>query len=340
MQLILDRIRDLEAHNRELTTRLSLRESVPPSPTPRKDNDLPKVAQPDLFRGDMDKLNAFLTQVTTVFESQPSRYSEETSKVAYVASYLRDGASEWYQVLRRDTHKDEEKTKILSSYSEFQRALRESFGDPDELATAERELENLRQSDFETCAEYARAFKRISPILELGQNALRLAFYRGLDERLKAEFARLPRIGQVNALIAKAIELDNALSAYEKEKSDGRLLRKAQDLIKSGGVTDTRGRATSQTSNSNSHPRSARANNTNISRNKQAPEAAQVTTSVHATNPPVQLLSQAERDKRKNESLCYGCGKPGHIRRDCRTNPLQPRVPEIKVSMTEGDSKN
>jgi hypothetical protein len=41
-------------------------------------------------------------------------------------------------------------------------------------------------------------------------------------------------------------------------------------------------------------------------------------------------LSNEERERRRKEKLCFRCGKPGHMSKDCRKNPGKGKQQEKK----------
>ena len=56
----------------------------------------PKMADPDFFKGNCTKAQAFLLQLRLVFKAQPSCYGSGEAKVAYAASCLHGMALSWF----------------------------------------------------------------------------------------------------------------------------------------------------------------------------------------------------------------------------------------------------
>ncbi|KAJ8099525.1 hypothetical protein POJ06DRAFT_198052, partial [Lipomyces tetrasporus] len=98
-----------------------------------------KAADPEFFHGNRRKLREFCAQLTIKFVTNPELFPSETSKIGYAASYLRGHAFSLYASM---IHDGEMPFKL---FSDFQKFLEYSFGDPDSRTTAEHELHNLRQ---------------------------------------------------------------------------------------------------------------------------------------------------------------------------------------------------
>ena len=80
---------------------------------------------------------------TTTFDtnSDPTRYQNNSSKVAYAASYLFGSAKDWFQL-----HINEHTGTIdFNTCADFVSNLQAAFVDPDVRATAKRKLKALKQ---------------------------------------------------------------------------------------------------------------------------------------------------------------------------------------------------
>ena len=84
----------------------------------------PKIASPEYYGGQRNKLPSFITQVTMVITLQPSRFPSEISKVIYTGSFLRDTAFLWFQPYVTA----EPQPSFMLSFKEFCKELQTTFG--------------------------------------------------------------------------------------------------------------------------------------------------------------------------------------------------------------------
>jgi len=76
-----------------------------------------KIADPEFFLGQKEKLRPFLNQLSMVFSLQGSYFNTDKTKVIYAASFLRDIAFEWFQPYL------EKNDEILYNYKSFSMEL-------------------------------------------------------------------------------------------------------------------------------------------------------------------------------------------------------------------------
>ena len=113
-----------------------------------------KISEPQHFDGNRSKLRAFLMQVGTHFNANPSMYATSGQKVAFISSYLTGTAQSWFLPLY------EKNSPLLNDYEAFVAKMRSAFSETDEIRKAENQLRKLRRhgsvttyaSDFEVLA--------------------------------------------------------------------------------------------------------------------------------------------------------------------------------------------
>ena len=87
-----------------------------------------------------------------------------------IASFLKEDALTWFEPIMRDFIEndkedwDEDIKKFCEDYNEFEQALKEAFGNPDEEREAERRLQNLRQT--KAASTYAAKFRQLTSKLD------------------------------------------------------------------------------------------------------------------------------------------------------------------------------
>ena len=196
-----------------------------PPPTILRTSE-PKVNQPDTFTGTRSKVNSFISQLDIYFTLRPSQFSSDIEKIFFAASYLRDSAFHWFEPQLRllTAHAsgslDSLPETVVKTYSDFRTTLRATFGDIDEIATAERQLKSLRQTT--SASFYTTEFQRIVSHLQWDKEALMFFYYNGLKDNLKDELARDEKPSNLNELIEKSIKIDNRLFERKRERDFGK----------------------------------------------------------------------------------------------------------------------
>ena len=139
--------------------------------------------------------------------TQPKKFQTEKQKVLYAGSILRGDAFNW---LEPYLHPKENGTVVpwQESFELFVAELVTHWGDPDEVATAERKLTNLRQTG--SAAAYTAEFRRFAYIAKWDESALCHHYYHGLKDFIKDEICKIAsRPDNLEELISFAIRCDN-----------------------------------------------------------------------------------------------------------------------------------
>lgn len=273
----------------------------------------PKVSSPEYFSGQRNKVTTFITQVKMVIGLQPSRFPTENSKVLYAASYLRDTAFLWFQPYLAA----ENPPAWLDDFNAFCKELRAMFGDPDEVATAERHLYNLRQRG--SASSYVADFTRYAAIVSWKDEALCAQFYRGLKDTIKDELARTEKPKDLKTLKDIAVRIDTRL--FERHLERDRSSTKSLDnryVPRNPNFKTTITKATFT-------PRPAF---------RQDYDKRDHLQMGFNTKPPNNKfrgkIPNAEYERRKREGLCLYCGGKGHTVHHCPVAP--PSRPQFKSS--------
>jgi hypothetical protein len=180
-----------------------------------------KAPRPEPYDGNREGVQAFITQMDAYLMVNRASMTQEFEKVLCVGGLLKGRAAEWWEPTLRDfldhradaTTRKPETNNLFRDVKNFFKALRETFGNPDEQRTAERQLISLRQKG--STGTYAAEFKRISAKLDLGEHALMIYFYGGLRDNVKDELSKEDRPDTLHEYIADAIRIDNRL--YERQ---------------------------------------------------------------------------------------------------------------------------
>lgn len=280
----------------------------------------PKVAQPEYFHGQRNKLSTFMTQVKMVIALQPSRFPSELSKIIYTGSFLRDTAFLWFQPHVAATPPP----TFMTTFELFCRELKGTFGDPDEVATAERQLYNIRQRG--SVASYVADFMRHATLVHWNDEAKSAQFYRGLKDVIKDELARSSKPHDFKELQDRAIRIDTRLFERQLEKGE-RYTNADRAEYRSSHPS----RQTQRDNHIHARPEYRTAPNNNT-RNDYQPRSAPQQHIRSSFTPNVNnttrrgRLTPAEYQRRKDDNLCLYCGEKGHSAAECpkTPNPLKP----------------
>ena len=148
---------------------------------------------PDEFGGKADerhKLRSFITRCQLVFEMNKKFYKNDSNRIAYAASYLKDNALLWYE----NALEHAEENMVPSWYNNwtlFKQALETNFGEIDKTLNAEDKLRNLRMKYNDRVVDYTTKFNTLALNVGWNDSALRSQFRAGLASRLLDKLARV-----------------------------------------------------------------------------------------------------------------------------------------------------
>ena len=272
-----------------------------------------RTKEPETFHGERKDVERFITALDLHFRADEKTFQgNDGAKTLYMATLLREGAASWMQPKLR-------KAKIentpLPKYDELKKELRTAFGDPNEKATAVRELERLRHKGPIT--KYTSEFQRITSVLSFGDEALKMSYYGGLSDAVKDEISLRKDLGSVD------YSLENLIR--DATNLDGQIYARAQERKQRSGYQVPHyasGRATGPASAGDRF----------------------IDTSTGTAAGPMMLdatrhgpLDEAERHRRYENRLCYQCGGAGHIAARCT---LGSRSPAKRVAFTRAGGLN
>ncbi|KAE8202361.1 hypothetical protein CF327_g7830, partial [Tilletia walkeri] len=304
--------------NLELRQRLEVQGPLHPLPAaPHNNPREPKVNSPETFHGrNKSKLGHFLLGLNIVIKTQSARFPDDDTKINYAVSFLRDDAMAWVEPFASKT--PEEQPAFMKNYNLFIKELKTIFGDPDEVATAERNIRLLRQRG--PASTYFADFRRYAAVLDWNDSALASQAYVGLKDPIKDELARTGRPDGLDQLIEICTRIDNRLHERQVERERP--------------VTTTR--ATSTTNYPSNHGSN---NYGNTSTNRTQTTYVVKREAGAATSLPRGPLSEQEKERHRREGLCNYCGSSDHLLAACpRAKPLQPRPADVRNDRQHGAS--
>jgi hypothetical protein len=272
-----------------------------------------KVAKPDLYYGDRQGLDDWLTQMDIYFQFTPV---EPNKKTLFATTYLRGRAQHWMKpMLMKFLDGKGDTDGILGTFTKFKEEIRRIFGVSNEDKIAVRLIQHVRQHT--SASDYAAKFQEYAQITGWDDSALMTMYRRGLKENVKDELMRTgEKIEDLDDLIRATIEIDDNL--YERS------MERRHDVAPRGksGYVPYR-------SNNNFKGKKFGRNNNQY----QDPYGLQ----------PMELDATEGRRfqgkkqfKGKSQMTCYACNQKGHMARDCRSKN---KVPRRQFNMTQRRSE-
>lgn len=286
----------------------------------------PKVNVPDKFDGTRKKLTEFLTTLDIYLGLRASDFRTESDKLLFSASYLSGRAFDWIQP-QLATYQQNLRSGLTTttgpfvSYDAFVQELKSTFGDIDEVATAERDIKHLRQTT--SASVYSAEFMRITSHLNWNNDSLVAIYYSGLKDTIKDYLMVHGRPSLLQDLITLSVQIDNRLFERQREKRSNNILNSRPQYVPrtaapAGDPMDID--AVSVKRPTNPSPSSA-------------PGSGQ-------RGP----LTDQERQFRRSNNLCLYCGKPGHNVSGCAALKQRPRAHNASAahldSSSQEESKN
>lgn len=263
-----------------------------------------KIRPPEPFNGNRSKLRAFLTQLDMYIQMNREKLANEADKVLFATTYLTGPAFDWFEPFVRDYQehteklRDDETKAIFASYAEFKKRLERTFGDIDKERNAERQLWRLRQTG--SVGEYASRFQQIISHLNWDEDMNIARFEEGLKPEVQERLIWMERPDTLSKMIEQAVKIDNKLYDFN-------MRRKERNNWNSFGNR----RTTSYRANDRrpAQPRSQGY------ADPYGPQPMELDATQQST------LSNEEGERRRKERLCFRCGKPGHMSKDCKQQP-------------------
>ena len=194
---------------------------LPPQPEqyrPKPEADCPaarstKYPDPPMFSGrDCTQLRPFIAKLRLKLYFNRDWYVTEQQRLEYAIKRLEDLA------LGQILPYVEEHHLRLKNLAALITILENVFGDPDRAATAERELNKLRQTNREFSLYYAE-FQRLIAELDYNDTVKKNTLRRGLSEELKDALAYNPNQPEdFEQFVNLCNRLDNQIRARKAEK--------------------------------------------------------------------------------------------------------------------------
>jgi len=291
----------------QLANALSLAAWAAPTPPQGQEDRGQKFPNsPDFSGSDRTQLRGWIAQLRMIIRHKPNSFPDEQSKMRYAFNCLSGLALR--QIL---PHVRENGEIDLGDLTALIQLLEPACGDPDRVATAERNMREIKQNNREFSQYYAE-FQVIAADLDWNPSALRNALRSGLSEEMKDSFIHTDMPDELPAFVTLCQKRDNQIRQRKAEKA-------AQHKWTSSTGSPSAPRAPAP---------------------PKTPEAAPAGTVAGYTGPaPMDLsagrrrISDAERAKRFADGRCLYCGGFNHRAVDCA---VRKKARPFKAAGAEG----
>ncbi|KAH0182341.1 hypothetical protein KCV03_g10361, partial [Aureobasidium melanogenum] len=283
------------------------------STSTHRDKDDTKVAKPDLYYGDRQGLDDWITQMEIYFQFTPI---ESNKRTLFATIYLRGRAQHWMKpMLMKFLNGEGDTDGILTSFVNFKKEIRRIFGISNEDKVAVRLIQHIRQHT--SASDYAAKFQEYAQITDWDDSALMTMFRRGLKENVKDELMRAGmKIESLDDLIRASIEIDDNLYERAMERRHDVAPRGKSGCVPYRSNNNFKGKKFNRNNNQYSDPYGLQPMELDVTEGRRSQGRKQY--------------------KEKSSMTCYGCGKQGHMARDCHSKN---KVPRRQFNMTQRRSE-
>lgn len=183
-----------------------------------------RVPTPKKFDGKRGVLKSYLASLDLFFRFNQGAYRTDQEKIMAAGMFMEGDAIVWFEPLLSDYLGNEsnraecsdETKETFKDYGTFKEKLELIFGEIDEGRTAERRIQELKQT--KSAAQYSAEFKKHQSKIDWDDAPLIATYYNGLKERVKDEIARQDRPEDLTDMMKLAIRIDNRQFEREMEK--------------------------------------------------------------------------------------------------------------------------
>ncbi|XP_034047298.1 multidrug resistance-associated protein 1-like [Thalassophryne amazonica] len=249
-----------------------------------------QLSRPEHFSGESGDIIPFLTQCDLHFELMSAMFPSDRAKIVFIITHLTGRATAWASAEWR------RQSPACSTLQAFQTALRQVFQHTSPGREAARSLMCLLQGNRRV-ADYTIDFRILAAKSEWNPAALHDVFFQGLSPQIQDQLIAIDLPERLDELIALAIRTDRRLAD-----------RPRRDV-----------RASSQHAESALHV---------------GPSASSSSSLPAAADEPMQLgrtrLTIEERQRRKDQGLCFYCGQAGHVVTECHARGAPVRSQRVR----------
>lgn len=252
-----------------------------------------KIKDPEVFNGDRSKTRSFLNQLFLLFTARAHDFPDDTTKVATALSFMEgENINYWKDTAIRRAEEEVQPgiPRGFDTWAVFKQNFQASFAPVDEVDDSMVNITTIQLKDYASVDEFNARFMDLALKGNILDPTAQLALYRqALPEYLLRKIAvSYPAPTTIAEWMTRTKELDHSYQLTEKILANRKTHRAKNPRTK----------------------KTVRAVNV-----EQNPSLG------------INKLSVKERQELQSKGLCFRCRKPGHISRDCPSEPKQTRRP-------------
>jgi Retrotransposon gag protein len=275
-----------------------------------------KIGQPAPFDGKVSEYLTFMSQCQLHFTVYPESFRTSESKVLFIISYLTGNARSWAtDILNQKTH------PLRRNYDAFQKSLDVLYLDRNLRHQARDRLSRLKQT--KSAAAYSVEFQQIITPLKLDNNAKCIFFYIGLKDTVKDTLATVGESEKFAELVDQVIAIDQR--QHQRRMEEKRISSKP---VPDPGTKNENGK----------RPASAPPSRSST------PAPGFKSGDKPGKSQPRLPVSDVEKKRRRENKLCFYCGKADHRIENCPDRLAKPAasaiVPQYSFSPSFPESEN
>lgn len=321
---------------------------------------VPRYATPEAFNGSHKDYDNFVTRIQNVWFLEGTNFNDDSHRISWLGTLLKDNPMKWYRGLvdqttdANPTVKDAA-LKTLSNCDLFLTAFK-VFQDPDRISTAQNRLHDLYQTG--SAAVFANEFRTLAFIMPWSEWTKADEFFKRLKPHVMMQVGSEGRKVTLEAMIAHAVDVDNRLyslglitgqrrttQAQVQQPRRNLLLAPAAPIPSAGYVPrQAPGYAPRAAPGVHRPPAYAPPAQASAPRFPMAPRfpvpRGPVPTATLPQGTPMEIdkvtkrlkITDAEKKRRRENNLCYRCGRDGHQANACNTRGMTVNATEVNDS--------
>ena len=258
-----------------------------------------RMADPPTFDGSIKDTENFLSSIENIFDSQPSSFPTDESKIRYTLTFLTGGASNWRKLLLRDVS---DGNFSLSSWSSFEQRFLETFSNPHLVDEARHRLWTIKQGS-RTAEDFFLEFEEIRLEANICENSLVMFLQAAIRPSILQEvLCREPPPVSYSDWKTATLRADHNQRNTAATKSF-HLQSSIQPSQRHNSFTPFRSRFN----------------------NAPTPTPVQISTSSLPTT-DLSTKNRPTGNPPKKNSNCWKCGKEGHLSNKCPDNATNTKL--------------